>query len=268
MTLRYTLILFVSFFIISCGGGSSGTASVTPASNSTLYLGYYTEDPTADPNDPTPGVIYMYVPDTDSSFNGELFFSYAGCVGSFDTAAVNGARTANNLAGTWSGNIDGITSSGSFTATTSNAGNRYVGSWTRTGGSKDFSFGVKPNICSYTFAGKGGFSLYKIANGTTPITIDMTNPFKPVFSWTNSTNVKAYGLNVFDKACLINGGTISTCTMWGDVGGVSTSITYAAGNSNFTAKNFVSGNTYVVVYVSADTNGGVLDFASNEFLVP
>jgi len=121
-------------------------------------------------------VLYLYLPDADTSFTGEFFFSYVGCLGSFDTGQLSGAKTGSSFSGTWTGDIDGTQSDGTFISVSSSSSG-YVGTWTRTGGSQDFSFGTGP-ICKYTFAGNGDFSIFKIANGTTTLSVDLINPFK------------------------------------------------------------------------------------------
>lgn len=278
--MRNNYFIFACFLFLTtaCGGGGGSTPqnpNVTPPttttpSTSTLYIGYYTEDRIADPNDPTPGVIYIYLPDSDTGFNGEFFFSYVGCLGSYDTGLVNGNKSGTMLAGTWSGDVDGTVSSGAFTATNVSP-NRYTGTWTRDGGSQNFSFGNPPYVCGYTFAGNGDFTLYKILNGTIPIAVDLSNAFSPVFTFTPSASAAAFKIDVFDAACLASGAGISACTMWEDNvvdtgSGLPTMAIYGSGA--LASTSLVSGNSYVVSFISYDMQGSVLDFASNQFNVP
>lgn len=269
----YSLVILLTAFISACGGGGGSTpapaAPVTPApSNPELYIGYYTESPIADTNNPTPGVLYMYLPDTDTSFSGEFFFSYVGCLGSFDAGLLSGSKTGNAFSGTWSGDIDNNLSTGTFTSTASSS-TSYTGTWTRDGGSEDFIF-VGP--CAYTIAGNGDFTIFKVANGTFSMGVNLDSPFSPVFSFNLSASASAVKLNVFDKVCLTNGGGVSSCAMWEyasfDTGsGLPTSVTYGVG-STISPQALVSGNTYLVTVFSYDGSGDVLDFANSEFLIP
>lgn len=271
----------LSLVILSaCGGGGGATPppSSTPVSptptNTELYIGYYTENSTEDPNDPTPGVLYMYLPAVDASFSGEFFFSYVGCLGSFDTGKLNGAKTGSSFSGTWSGSVDGNPYTGTFTSTGSGASS-YSGSWTNDAGTKQYSFGTAPNVCGYTSAGKGDFTIYKIASGTFTISVDLSNQSNPVFNHSLKDNTAAaMKLNVFDKACLINGGGVSSCAMWEynafNSGGGSLlpmSTTYGVGSS-IPATALVSGNTYIVTTFTYDVSGRVIDFGSTEFTLP
>jgi hypothetical protein len=270
---RYGLILFSLFIFVACGGSGSPNNNPPvnpPTSSSTLYFGHYDEDSTADPNDPTPGIIYIYLPDTDATFNGEFFFSYVGCVGSQDTGLITAAKTGNSLSGTWSGDVDGTVSSGNFSATTV-MGEVYTGSWTRNGGSQNFSFGSAPSICGYTFAGNGDFTLYKINGGSLTVDVDLSNPAKPIFSWSGLNTAAAYRLDVMDKGCLISGNSLSSCARWQVTGtdtgsGLPSSIVY--GQGALLAQTLVSGNDYVVTFMTFDTNGNVVDFGSTDFTQP
>ena len=278
MLIRNFIPGYLMLLLSACGGGGSNMPqnpdpnppTTTTPSTTTLYIGYYTEDPTADPNDPTPGVIYVYLPDSDTGFNGEFFFSYQGCLGSYDTGLLAGNRSGMSISGSWSGNVDGTPASGTFRG--DQAGTfSYSGSWTHDGGSQDFSFGNPPDVCSYTFAGKGNFVLYQIQNGTLSISVGLTSPFTPEFGFSPDPGAAAYKIDVVDQACLASGGGVSACTMWEDHvvnSGSGLPMTETYGSGVLAAKPLVSGNTYVVSFLSYDTGGSVLDFGSNQFLVP
>ena len=267
--------------LASCSGGGDDAVNdidsvsdisdippISPTTDaSTLYFGHYSEDPIADPNDPTAGIVYVYLPSTDSTFNGEFYFSYVGCIGSYDTGQIVAALTGDSVNGTWSGDIDGFISTGTFNADSSDDGNTFSGNWTRDGGSVSQDFG----LCAYTIAGYGELTLYKIAGTAFAISVDLTDPFTPIFSWTTPPSGTQYKLDVFDKLCLENGGSIDACLMWSDFGfdtgsGLPDSIIYGVGI--YPAEALISGNSYVVTFVSYDFNGVVFDFGSNEFSVP
>lgn len=271
---RILFALIFSFLITACGGGTPAPATQTPTPSSELYFGFYTEDPTVDTVNPTPGMLYLTIPSTNGSFGGEFFFSYFACTTFFNTGLVAGNKSNNTINGTWSGAIDNRAESGTFNAT--NTGTKYTGTWTNDLGTKAYTFG-NPVTCSYTVAGNGDFTLYQINQTPMAVAIDLTSPFTPKFNLTgNFPAGAALRLNVFDKACLANGTGISSCFMteynyFG--GGTSpTSITYGSAGSSGT-KILVSGNTYVVAafYYGIFTlggNGQVHDFGSNEFIVP
>ncbi len=263
--------------LAACGGGESGGSPdpappVTPTpTSSTLYIGYYTESNVADPDDPTPGVLYLYLPDTGTSFTGEFFFSYVGCVGATDTGLLDGLRvnapTGDTINGSWSGDVDGNIHTGNFSGAMFN-GNMFTGTWTRNGGSQKFSFGKAPFTCSYTFAGNGDFTLYAVNDGTLPIDVDLTQPTVPVFRFDLDPNIAYYTLDVLDEACLAAGGGVASCLMW-ELRTVSTggpvSVVYGTGGTP--DQPLTTGN-YVVTVVSTDLGGVVRDYGSAAFSVP
>lgn len=272
------LLPFVSTLLLAaCGGGDSAPATlpgppVTPTpGTSSLYIGYYTESPDADKEDPTPGVLYAFLPDDSTPFSGEFFFSYAGCVGSTDTGLLDGLRMngggGDSISGTWSGNVDGNIHSGAFSGNAL-ADGIFTGTWTRNGGSQQFRFGKIPFVCRYTFAGRGDFTLYPVDTGTLPIDIDLTDPAIPVFRFDLSNMATWYGLNVFNADCLAAGGGVSACLKWHlrqTTSGGATTVTYGMGGSPAQPLQAAS---YVVTVISSDANGTVQDYGSGTFSGP
>jgi len=60
-----------------------------------LYVGYYQEDPASNPEDPTPGSIYLSLPAGDNAFAGSMFFTYVGCQTS-NVGLVSGRKTGSH----------------------------------------------------------------------------------------------------------------------------------------------------------------------------
>ena len=78
-----------------------------------LYVGYYQEDPITNPEDPTPGSIYLSLPAGDSAFSGSMFFTYVGCQ-SENLGTIAGTKAGPSLKGEWGGSVDGTAQKGSF----------------------------------------------------------------------------------------------------------------------------------------------------------
>jgi hypothetical protein len=78
-----------------------------------LYVGYYQEDPTANPEDPTIGAFSLNLPEKGDQFSGSMYFTYVGCQ-TTNVGTVAGVRKGMSLSGTWSGKLDGSPQSGTY----------------------------------------------------------------------------------------------------------------------------------------------------------
>lgn len=116
------------FFTILIFHGST-SAQICP---NDLYIGYYLEDPIANPEDPLPGSLHLSIPKTDGNFAGELFFTYVGCQ-TQNIGTVSGSKTGDTLNGLWSGNVDMTQQDGTFAGERDSNG-FYSGSYTVTKG--------------------------------------------------------------------------------------------------------------------------------------
>lgn len=104
-----------------------------PTAPGGLYVGYYQENPLANPEDPMPGAFVLQLPDADATFNGSMFFTFVGCQKS-NVGAVKGAKTGYQLKGEWSGNIDNSQQSGPYSGTYDPVKGAYKGTYSNSAG--------------------------------------------------------------------------------------------------------------------------------------
>lgn len=149
----------------ACGGGSGGSGSGsssggtgTPSQTAPggIYLGYYAEDPKTNPEDPTLGAFVLNLPSSNTSFSGAMFFTYVGCQ-SENVGIVSGNKTDAGIAGNWSGSLDGVVNTGSYTGSWQTASQSYSGTFTNAGG-KQFR-DLRPCI-QYYIAPNGSFEMF------------------------------------------------------------------------------------------------------------
>ncbi len=119
-----------------------------------IYIGWYAEDPTNNPEDPTAGYLVSCMPDSNGQFRTEFLFSYSGCSGGTDIGTVTGNRTGNNVSGTWSGTVDGTNIGGNFSGTWD--GSKFSGQWDNTSGKVHIQIGS----CEYFVAPDGTWALF------------------------------------------------------------------------------------------------------------
>ena len=111
-------------------------AAVQPGASTApggLYVGYYQEDPVTNPEDPTPGAFVLNLPEKDSTFDGNMYFTYVGCQSS-NIGEVKGIKAGNGLNGTWSGQIDNSKQSGPYNGTYDPKLGSYKGVYANAGG--------------------------------------------------------------------------------------------------------------------------------------
>ena len=151
----------------ACGGGSGGSGSSSGSSSGGtgtpsqtapggIYLGYYAEDPKTNPEDPTLGAFVLNMPSSNTSFSGAMFFTYVGCQ-SENVGVVSGNKTDAGIAGNWSGSLDGVMNTGSYTGSWQAATQSYSGTFTNAGG-KQFR-DLRPCI-QYYIAPNGSFEMF------------------------------------------------------------------------------------------------------------
>lgn len=146
MTLRQwlpTLGLTASILLAGCGGGGSATpaAPATPSGDGAsaaasapggIYVGFYAEDSTSNPEDPTVGAVAINLPAANEPFAGAMYFTYYGCQ-SENVGHISGNKTAATISGDWSGTLDGYSKNGQFTGTYLDSAHQFKGTYTVTG---------------------------------------------------------------------------------------------------------------------------------------
>lgn len=143
--------LFTSLFML--GGALSFGPQAALAQE--VYTGYYFEDRTANPEDPTMGTISIVTPEDDGPFTAVMDFTFYGCQ-KRSSGQIDGQKTDQSLAGAWSGSTDGHPQSGSFTGAHDDGG--YSGTYTVDGGKQLITV---PGCIRYYVAPRGDFRMVK-----------------------------------------------------------------------------------------------------------
>lgn len=123
-----------------------------------LYVGYYQEDPLANPEDPMPGAFVLKLPDADAAFNGAMFFTFVGCQHS-NVGAVSGAKAGYDLKGEWSGSIDNSAQSGPYSGAYDPASGSYKGVYSNKGGKQ---FRDIKGCIQYWIGPKGSWPMFPV----------------------------------------------------------------------------------------------------------
>lgn len=146
------------FLTTLIGAALSFVAPLAALAADDLYVGYYQEDPLANPEDPTPGSIYLSLPAGDDSFSGSMFFTYVGCQ-SESLGTVSGIKAGKTLKGEWGGSVDGTAQKGAFAGAWSAAVGGYVGTYDVAGGKQHIAI---PDCIEYYIAPRGTWELLPV----------------------------------------------------------------------------------------------------------
>lgn len=168
LTILKTCVAATLITLSACGGGSSsnrngdsltpdptlGSSDTVPAG---LYVGYYAESPTDNPEDPTFGAATFKLPDGNATFGGSMYFTYVGCQDE-SVGLVSGTKSAGALNATWSGFVDGTSQSGDITGSYLVESKVYQGTYTVHGGKQLID---RSPCARYYIASRGAFELLK-----------------------------------------------------------------------------------------------------------
>ena len=248
-------IILLSMLMTSCpSDNNEGVPPTLPPDPNLLnefWFGYRQEDPLTNPEDPGTGFIYLRIPES-GSFEGELYFSYSGCVEGVDIGRADGIVNNESLTGSWQGNVDGKNVGGDYMGQLVNDG-AYQGTYTNTGGKievvcdSDFSYFIAPN---------GTWSLQRTGNNEAlNLTVD-TDSDPLVLAWDGGADSGLFYSVVFvDAECLEQNLDLEECLMWS---GVSTtnSIVYGQGIADIVpARRLVLGKSYLASITCINSEG-------------
>ncbi|NPC56658.1 CARDB domain-containing protein [Caenimonas soli] len=182
---------------------ASGTLTVSSAPGAGapggLYVGYYAEDPVTNPEDPTPGALYLQLPAGSTAFAGAMYFTFAGCQ-SANVGAISGTKTDTALDGTWSGTVDGSGQSGAYSGSFNANGGFFAGTYTVAGGKQ---FQDIPGCIQYFIAPGGTWEIAPVGTSV-PSTFTLNGAGTRV-NWTSPAGAALTLLSVIDEAVAVTG---------------------------------------------------------------
>ncbi len=269
---RSILISTVLFFGASVSGGVGGESSLTDCNRSgyDIYMGWYAENTTLNPEDPTAGSLVACMPDANGAFKTQFLFSYFGCAGGVDFGTVGGRRIGDNLSGSWNGTVDGRDIGGSFSGRWN--GSKFSGTWNNASGKVHIQIGS----CEYFVAPEGTWELYPLGVSTKGLNIKVNTATSPVtISWSSSVSgLYGFAVSVLDKRCVYDRISIADCTMWSAIcSSMIGSLVY--GNVPFgclelsPSKSLVSGRDYIISFIAVGSRqSDVRAFATKIFTAP
>ena len=248
---RVALLWASAALLVACGGGSDAPAPTPPPANAPggLYVGYYAESPTNNPEDPTLGLLHMALPANDAAFSGAMFFTYVGCQ-TQNVGTINGNRTGSAIAGTWAGTIDGSAQNGAYIGNYSATTGLFSGTYTVAGGKqlRDLS----PCI-SYIIASNGTWELLPAGQSVPPgFTFNVVGS---TVQWANPAGTALTLVAVLDEALAI-------------AGNASASRFQTVGDASVTGLNLnlvpglIAGRRYVIAVSTVNAQGQRLTAAS------
>ncbi|MEK8031076.1 hypothetical protein AACH06_09645 [Ideonella sp. DXS29W] len=241
-TLSYTLggALAATCMLSACGGGS-GSDDSDRQEGDKLYVGYYLEDPVNNPEDPTPGTMILRLPPDTGAFEGQMPFSYVGCMGGADVGTVKGTRSAAGLEGNWTGTVDNVAVGGNYTGTYDAAHDEFRGTYQNSGGKVH----VQAGDCHHDIAALGTWKLFGSGTTNTPsdFVVNSTGGVKPTWSWRSLGSTVFYLVRVFDQDCLNESVTSVECMM-GEAETAGTQVAYPSAFPD--AKPLVAGTSYLI----------------------
>lgn len=218
---------------------------------STLYIGAYQEDRMTNPEDPTPGIVYLNIP-AGGNFSGEMYFTYVGCQSS-NIGWVSGSRAGASLTGQWQGTLDGTQQNGGFNGSWVASQSAFQGSYTVAGGKQRISV---PSCIDYFVAPKGSFSLWSIGTSSSPqfsLRASVAGA-----SWSSVAQAAGALIAVIDADAAVSnhGNAIISQQI---LTGASTSLTWSA-------LQLVPGHNYVAAVLVLNSQAQVLARASTSFV--
>lgn len=243
--------------LTACGGGESVTLDPPADPAGSLYVGYYVEDATDNPEDPTVGAVMLRLPASDGAFAGQMPFSYAGCAAGSDIGAVRGTRAGARLDGNWSGTMDGVAVGGAFALAPDAAASSYSGQWRNAAGKQPIAVGA----CRYHVASSGAVTLYPGSTSVPAgVALAASSGTTPTIGWSGLASGARATLRLFDQACLEADAADAACFL-AEAGSSATSLDYPAG-FGASAPALMPGRSYLWVLTAQAASGTFAGFAS------
>lgn len=223
------------------------------AQTSGLHIGAYHEDPTTNPEDPTPGLLYFNLPAGDASFKGLMDFTFVGCQ-SKSVGVIQGEKKNGTLQGEFAGQVDYTSQAGSYTGRYIAKDKYYTGTYVVNKGKQ---FVKVPNCIEYYIAPHGTWSIFELNH-----TFSESKPYEPisldngVAKWSLPPGATIASISLVDKDLAVSGAKNAVLHQ----------LIISAGQKQFRlpAQYAQSGKTYVVSVI-ASNGRRVVYFSSIEF---
>jgi hypothetical protein len=218
-----------------------------------LYVGFYAEDATTNPEDPTLGAFQMRLPDGDADFAGSMFFTYVGCQSS-NVGSITGNKAGGEIRGRIAGTVDGLAQTGTYSGAYDVTTQRYTGTYVLAGGKQYRD--LRPCI-EYYIAPNGTFEMY-------PVGVSQPSSFKITVNgrsiqWGSLSGARQTLVYVLDPAITAAG---ANPVLWqGLVDGV-------VGATLPMTVPLTSGREYVAVVAVGSSSLQRLGFGSARFVAP
>ncbi|MFZ6749566.1 hypothetical protein [Undibacterium sp. Ren11W] len=258
-TLNLSLIALAFAALAGCGGNGDDTPSVPDAAPiipapGGVYVGYFQEDVTNNPEDAIVGAVVLSVPATDANSGTKLSMTYAGCQTS-NFGNDTGIKTGNAYGASWSGFLDATAQSGSIFATYDPATGYYSGVYSNAKGKQLLNL---PGCSQYYVAALGKLEVFPIEkNLPTSFTLSVS---ANMLTWPSVTGTASTLVYVLDPV-LAQSGILTPIKTHVMLPGTSTSYSLATAGLS-------SGKEYVAVSLLSNSSSARLAFGSKRFTAP
>ncbi|WP_295750564.1 hypothetical protein [Undibacterium sp.] len=258
-SLKLSLIALAFAALTACGGNSDDKPSVPDAAPiipapGGVYVGYFQEDVTNNPEDAIAGAFVLSVPGSDANSGTKLTMTYTGCQTS-NFGNDNGIKNGNAYGASWSGLLDATSQSGSIFATYDPATGYYSGVYSNAKGKQLLNL---PNCTQYYMAALGKFEVFPIEkNLPASFTLSVN---ANTLSWTSVAGTASILVYVLDPV-LAQSGILNPIKAHALLPGTSASYSLAAAGLS-------SGKEYIAVSQQSNSSSARIAFASKRFVAP
>lgn len=240
--------------VLALAGAVHAPGVMAAAAPGGLHVGYYQEDPLANPEDPTPGAFVLRLPEQDDAFAGAMYFTFVGCQSS-NVGAVKGVKAGVALSGNWSGTIDNSAQSGTYSGAYDKASGAYKGSYANAGGKQ---FRNIEGCIQYTIGPKGSWEMFP-AEQNQPASFKLGLAAGQV-SWRAVPNTMMTLVYVVDTAAALAGS--------GNPIKMQTVLPGPATRFDLRGAKLVKGKEYIVAVLASTGKAQRAAFASKRFVAP